>query len=362
MKLTLQLRLLPNKDQALQLEATVKRFNEAASWLAREAFELQCANKIALQKTHYAALRSKFGLSAQMAVRCIAQVVEAYKRDKSICPKFRPFAAMPYDQRIMSFKGLDTVSLLTLEGRVLIPFIMGEYQRERFTKTIGQSDLVRRKDGKWFLMTVVEIPDGTPLPATDFIGVDMGIVNLVVDSEGEKFSGSKVRGLRYRHAELRAKLQSKGTKAAKRLLKHRRRKEARFSRDVNHCISKKLVAKAKDTGCGIVLEDLSGIRERLIVRKAQRRVQHSWSFFQLRSFVEYKARLAGVQVVLVNPRNTSRTCPGCGYCDKANRPTRNLFRCVQCNLSGCADTIAARNIRVLGGAVVNRPYVATAAG
>lgn len=362
MKLTLQIQLLPDKDQIRQLESTVKRFNEAANWLAGEAFKRHLANKVFLQRLYYAELRSKFGLSAQMAVRCIAQVVEVYKRDKAKRPSFRPFAAMPYDQRIMSFKGLDRVSLLTLKGRTIVPLVMGRYHRERFTNAVGQSDLMRRKDGKWFLLTVVEIPDGSLIPTTDFLGVDFGIANIATDSEGEKFSGSQVKGLRRRHAELRAKLQSMGTKSAKRLLKHRRRKESRFARDVNHCISKKLVAKAKDTGRSIALEDLKGIRERLVVRKAQRRIQHSWSFHQLRAFVEYKARLAGVPVVLVNPRNTSRTCPSCGYCAQRNRPSQEVFCCLHCGLSGHADTIAAQNIRVLGGAAVIRPYVATAAG
>ncbi len=358
MNLTLQIQLIPDRDQDSKLQATVRRFNEAASWLAKKAFEHKMANKVALQKLYYAELRSMFGLSAQMAVRCIAQVVEAYKRDKEKRPVFRPFAAMPYDQRIMSFKGLDRVSLLTLEGRLIVPMIMGQYQRERFTPAVGQSDLVRRKDGKWFLLALVNVPDGTPIPTTDFIGVDLGIANIAVSSDGDTFAGGTVNGLRKRHARLRDKLQVKGTKSAKRLLKKRRRKESRFARDVNHCISKRLVAKAQGTGRGISLEDLKGIRERITVRKPQRRIQHSWAFAQLRTFVEYKARLAGVPFVLVDPRNTSRTCPECGHVDKSNRPSRDLFRCVGCGFSGPADHIAAENIRRAG---VNRPYVDAAA-
>ncbi len=364
MKLTLQLRLLPNKDQMAQLEATVRRFNEAASWLASEAFKLQCANKIALQKTHYAALRSKFELSAQMAVRCIAQVVEAYKRDKTICPKFRPFAAMPYDQRIMSFKGLDTVSLLTLQGRVLIPLVMGQYQRERFTKTVGQSDLVRRKDGKWFLLTVVDMPDGTPIPARDFIGVDFGVVNLATTDQGEKFSGKQVEAVRQKYHGLRQSLQQKADLASnsgkrpkqiRRKLKKICRKESRFRRDVNHVISKKLVAQAKDTSRGIALEDLKGIRERTRFRKPQRAKTSGWAFHQLRVFISYKARLSGIEVVLVDPRYTSQTCSVCGHCERANRPLQERFCCVQCGHTLHADINAAINIR--SRALVNAPKV-----
>src|SRR5215210_3381590 len=131
MKLTLQTQLFPGVDEAAKLKATVERFNAAADWLAGEAFAARSANKVELQRRHYRELRDRFGLSAQMAVRCIAQVCEAYKRDKAKRPRFRKHASMPFDQRMMSFKGVDRVSLLTLSGRVNVPFVMGKYQRDR---------------------------------------------------------------------------------------------------------------------------------------------------------------------------------------------------------------------------------------
>jgi putative transposase len=172
-KLTVQTRLFPDSAQAIALRDTVERFNEAAGWMVSEAFRLKIANKIQLQKTHYHIIRERFGLSSQMAVRCIAQVCEAYSRDKSKCPRFRKHAAMPFDYRMMSFKGIDKVSLLTLGGRVIVPMVMGKYQAERFTGKKGQCDLVLRKDGKWFLLCTVDLPDGTRTPATDFVGVDL---------------------------------------------------------------------------------------------------------------------------------------------------------------------------------------------
>jgi len=220
----------------------------------------------------------------------------------------------------------------------------------------GQADLIYR-DGTFYLGVVVDVPEPPTDEPGDWLGVDLGIVNIAADSDGNTYSGGKVNGLRRRYAKIRARLQAKGTKSAKRLAKKRRRKEARFARDMNHTISKRLVAKAKGTGRGIALENLKGIRDRITVRKAQRRVQHSWAFHQLRSFIEYKARLAGVPVVLVDPRNTSRTCPNCGHIAKANRRTQALFRCVSCGFAGPADTIAAENIRR---AVVNQPYAAGA--
>jgi hypothetical protein len=70
-----------------------------------------------------------FGLSAQLTIRAIAKVVKAYKRDKSKQCFFKPTGAVVYDQRIVSFKGLEKASLLTLQGRAVIPMQMGGYQR-----------------------------------------------------------------------------------------------------------------------------------------------------------------------------------------------------------------------------------------
>jgi hypothetical protein len=241
--------------------------------LAGVAFEQGIANKFELQKLCYAELRERFSLSSQMAIRCIAQVVEAYKRDKDKRPKYRKHSAIPFDQRMMSFKGPDQVSLLTLEGRVIVPFVMGKYQTERFGFARGQCDLVLRKDGKWFLLVTVDLPEGTKTPATDFLGVDLGIVNIAVDSDGDVHSGEAIEKIRRKHQTSRKTRQRKGTKGAKKQLKKLAGKEARFRKQENHRISKTIVAKAKGTGRGIALEDLTGIRDRTTVRKRQRNRQ-----------------------------------------------------------------------------------------
>jgi IS605 OrfB family transposase len=142
-------------------------------------------------------------------------------------------------------------------------------------------------------------------------------------------------------------VQKKGTKSAKRLLKKRSGREQRFARDVNHCLSKALVSTAQGTQRGIALEDLQGIRARAgrTVTKRHRRVLHRWSFFQLRAFIAYKAALAGVRVVYVDPAYTSQTCSACGHCERANRTRQAKFLCRSCGFSAHADVNAAVNIR-----------------
>jgi IS605 OrfB family transposase len=258
---------------------------------------------------------------------------------------------MPYDYRMMSFKGIDRVSLLTLDGRVIVPMIMGAYQQERFGGGKGQCDLVLRKDGKWFLLCTVDIPDGTPVPTTDFLGVDLGVNKIAATSDGQHVSGLHVEAVRVKYHNVRRSLGRKmggkrrTRKNARRAMKRIGNREARFRRDVNHVISKELIAHCKDTGRGIALENLTHIRDRARFHKGQRAKMSGWSFFQLRSFIAYKGVLAGVSAVFVDPRNTSRTCAECGHCEKANRTSQSVFKCRACGHEANADTNAARNIR-----------------
>lgn len=352
MKQTLMIKLSPTTEQYQFLLQTVERFNEACNYASGKAFETSTYGQYYLHHMVYRYLREHYELSAQMAVRAIAQVSESYKVTREAQHFFKPHSAMAYDQRILSWKGLDKVSILTLAGRQIIPTRIGGYQEARIDRKIRQSDLVLR-DGVFYLAVVVDAPEPTPDDPTGYLGVDLGIVNIAADSDGNIYSGNQVNGLRKRQSKLRAKLQAKGTKAAKRLLVKRSRKEKRFAANINHTISKRVVAKAKDTGRGIALEDLGGIRDRITVRHSQRRQHHSWAFRQLRTFIEYKAKLAGVVVKLVDPRNTSRTCPICGCIDKRNRPSQSVFSCVSCGFSSTADTVAATNISRR--AVVNQP-------
>ena len=142
---------------------------------------------------------------------------------------------------------------------------------ERFSLAKGQSDLVRRKDGKWFLLVSADVPDKTPAHVTEFIGVDLGVVNIAADSDGEVYTSDKVEDVRQRYRRTRHSLQKKAAKhkrSGKRAKKVRRElrdlsgRERRFKADTNHCISKKIVEKATDTNRGIALEELQGIRDK----------------------------------------------------------------------------------------------------
>jgi putative transposase len=344
MNLTLLVKLDPTPDDHAALVATMTRFNAACDAIAIVAFREQTANKIRLQQIVYYDIRERFGLSAQMTVRAISKVCEAYKRDRTILPRFRSDGAIVYDQRIMGWKGLDRVSLLTLNGRIIVPIVVNSYHAPRLERIRGQADLVLR-DGTFYLAAVVDVPTPPIEPPTDWLGVDLGVVNVAVDSDGTTYSGAAIESKRRIFGHRRRNLQRKGTHSARTKLRSIKRRQARYQRNENHRISKQLVARAKDTDRGLALEDLSGIRGRTTVRKPQRARLANWSFFQLRSFLGYKAELAGVKVIEVDPRYTSQTCPECGRVDRANRRSRASFHCVSCGFAAPADATAARNVR-----------------
>jgi len=250
MKQMLVVKLAPEPEQSAALLRTLESFNAACNDIAGTAFEQRSANKIELQKLVYYDIRQRFGLSAQMCIRAIAKVAEAYKRDREKRPTFRAYGAMTYDERIMNFARPDRVSLLTLDGRIVVPFRFGAYQAARMDRIRGQADLLYR-NGTFYLACTVDAPEATPSEPGEYLGVDLGVITLAATSDGELLNhttGPKhahVNQVRARFSRFRAKLQKKGTKSAKRLLKKRSGRERRFARDVNHCLSKAIVSTAR---------------------------------------------------------------------------------------------------------------------
>lgn len=187
--------------------------------------------------------------------------------------------------------------------------------------------------------------------------------NLLGASNGFKVEGkSLLKKQEHFSRELCQSLQEKGTRSAKRALKRLSGREKTWINTVLHQVSRKFVDSLKE-GDVVVMEDLRGIRERTKHRREQKGAFHSWAFNKLQSFIEYKALERRILMVYINPRNTSRTCPRCGYIAKANRRTQALFRCVECRFQHNADFVASLNISKmelapLGWAVVNLPIVA----
>jgi putative transposase len=368
-KLVVPIRLYPGATQEAALRDTLTRCNQAANLASAQALRMRVTSKQSLQRMIYRELKA-MGLSAQPAIHVIRKVADAYAalranvragnlgdpgsqrrvRAESKPITFRADAAQPFDDRCLSWQ-LDrrTVSIWTTAGRLrAVPFACSPAQLTRLREhRQGESDLVHRA-GKWFLYATCDIPEPARTDPGAFLGVDLGIANIATTDDGTRHSGNYLNRQRHRARHLRAKLQAKNTKSAKRLLKKRARKEARFAADVNHVIANRIVTEAERTGRGIALEDLTGIRARVRLRKPQRVTLHSWAFAQLGRYIAYKAALAGIPVVYVDPAYTSQTCSSCRHVSKKNRQDQARFCCTSCGFAEHADVNAARNIAARG--------------
>lgn len=349
MKLVASIRLSPSVEQATVLRETLERCNAACNWLAALGAASKITRQYDLHRLGYAELRRRFGLSSQVAVRCVAKVSDAFKvGDKGGSRSFRRHAAQPFDERIFRFlPGQEAVSIWTLNGRQSIAFACAPNQRKMLARAKGQVDLMLVR-GKWMLAVTCDVDEAPQYTPVDVLGVDLGVVNLATDSDGRTFCGAQFERVRRRHHIRRRALQKKGTRPAKRALRRASGRQARFQRHVNHCISKAIVVVAQRDRLAIALEDLEGIRDRVQAPRRQRTRLHNWPFHEQRCMMGYKALRCGTPIVLVDPRNTGRECPECGLIDKRNRASRDLFQCIGCGLAGPADHIAGRNIRARG--------------
>lgn len=356
---TICCKLSLDEPSAAAIRATAQAFNAAATYCANIAWEQRITNKNKLHHVVYGTTRSEYGLGAQLACCARDKAAEAVRAARangsSTCPTFKPESSIRYDARTYRLMSMDRVSLNTIHTRVMGQLVLGDFQRRHLYDTswnIGGAELVQR-DGQFYLHITQTKLNPAPDEPAGFLGVDLGIVNLATDSDGETFSGEQVKRVRERRFKHRRTVQKANTRRARWRLRQLAKKESRFQKDINHQISKNLVRKAKTERKALALEDLSHIRTRTDNgwRRSQRRLRTSWAFRQLRTFIAYKAAQAGVVVVAVDPRNTSRTCAVCGHCEKANRVDQAHFHCRNplCGHTAAADTNAAVNIAYRAG-------------
>lgn len=343
---SVRVKLRINEITAAALADTMATFNAACNALSQQAWETQTFRAFDLHAAAYHKTRADFGLPSQLTVRAIAKVCDSYKTDRSQYHTFGPRGAVVYDARCFKMKGVSSAALTTTQGRHSFSLAHGGKQREQLSQgTTGEADLLF-VDGNYYLSIAVKFADP---PAADVsggvLGVDLGIVEIASDSEGNQYSGAAVKACRVRTREHRRQVQKKRTRSAFKRLQKINRRVSRYSKDVNHVISKKLVQIAKDLKKALCLEDLTGIRDRANgFNKSMRWLMGNWAFADLAAKISYKAAAVGLPVVFVDPKSTSRTCSECGHCEKANRKSQSCFECLQCGFQANADLNAAANI------------------
>ena len=363
MKLTLKIKLLPTDEQANLLLDTMKEANAVCNAISDVAWQKRIFNNFKLHHETYHAYKSTFKLSSQVLIRCIAKVADAYKLEKKVKREFNPFGSIGYDSRIMTYKPNNIVSLWAIGGRIKIPFVCHNPDYIPYIK--GEADLVYKK-GKFYLFQTVDVPEEDIDDVEAFVGVDFGLTDVCVTSDGIKHSADGLNKYREHRQKVRSSIQAKADTSkrstkrnCRRLSKRLSGKEKTHASIVNHTIAKSIVQSAKEQCKGIAIEDLTMIRFTSKRRNKKFRTKlGKWNFSMLRQYIEYKGLLNGVKVVAVDPRYTSQTCSTCKHIGKR---INKVFKCTNTNCE--VDTIdadfnAAQNISLLG-ASVNMPEKST---
>jgi putative transposase len=382
--ITAKLKLQTDPAQFQGLRATQLAYRDALNHVSRYSFEHgKMSNQIHLRDETYYEIRALYQLPAQMATNVPRQVGSTYKtlwtkvkqnttarkaghtkkRYKGLDspPKYvSPTLTYNY-QRDYSLKPDNQVSILTLEGRIIVPYT-GYSQHVALLQSgvhIGAAKLWYDKPRKQFYLLIsleLEVADPTPEQHTTVVGVDVGIRQLAVTAttRGKQsfHSGKRMVPKANHYARLRKRLQKKGTRAATRRAIVISGRERRLKQDANHVVSKRIVDRHPHSFIG--LEDLTHIRERTKRKRGkkasrkQRRANATyakWAFAELHSMIAYKALLHGSMAIKVDAHYTSKACPVCGHTCDANRPNKGLlFVCRNCQYTLHADLVGARNI------------------
>ena len=358
--LTAKIQVMPSKEEGIALRKTLLQYRDACNYVAQYCYQTHCLQQAKIHKVVYRTLRSDYGLMSQFACSVVKTVIARYKtilrtQHEWIMPTFKaPQCDFCWNKDYSLHQ--DKFSISTNFGRIKVSFTTKGMEKY-FDKTkylFGTAKLVLTK-GKFYLHIPVttSVPDFDANKVCNVVGVDRGInfIATTYDSKGKTtfYSGKDAKQKRAHYKELRKQLQQKQTSSARRRLKAIGQRENRWMNDVNHCIAKALVTSNPQQTL-FVLEDLSNVRTATTkVRKKDRYISVSWSYFDLEQKLKYKAMQNNCLVINVDPHHTSQKCPKCGHTERANRDSRNhLFTCKTCSYRSNDDRIGAMNLQQLG--------------
>jgi len=339
MNLTLNIKLCPTFEQGAWLRHATQAYIQTVNRIVAQAVELGEWHR-PTSRTVQAPLPS--------AVKSQA-VRDAY----SVFRKSKKLGRVPILKKPVCFwnnqnyrVGEDTISFpLWIEGkstRIRVRASIQAHHREKLRGHLGTLRIVQ-KSGKWFAQIPVEVEEARPKPGGEVMGIDLGIKvpAVAVTSTGKtRFfgNGRQRKYVRRRHFARRRKL---GKAKKLNAIKKSKNKEQRWMRDQDHKLSRAIVNFALQEGVSVIrLEKLANIRSATRKSRKNNRSLHSWSFYRLASFIEYKAKLVGIGVEYVDPAYTSQACPVCGVRNKA----RDRMYVCRCGFRSHRDRVGALNI------------------
>jgi IS605 OrfB family transposase len=292
-----------------ELENTMETYNKICQEIIDYGFEQKTWNKNKLHYGTYKLIREKYPkFSSAMVQTARDNAGEILKRTlKSKRELNKPiknsYSGIRYDKRCLSVMfDKNIISINTTFGRIKLPFKLAEYYNQYKNWIYTNAQLTRRKNKNYYLNLQLQNDIPKKVDDKNVIGIDCGIKNIAVLSNNKFFNSSHLRNIKGKYKKLKRDLQRKGTKSSKKKLKILSGKENRFVRDVNHCISKKIVNTNYQV---FAIENLKNIRNKKRYNKTLNYMIGNWSFNMFKLFLEYKALRKGksvIQIIIINIR------------------------------------------------------------
>ncbi|ADI31314.1 RNA-guided endonuclease InsQ/TnpB family protein [Staphylothermus hellenicus] len=339
-------------------------FRDMVNFCIEKAVQSGVTSYARLRKLVYGEWKRRWDYSTHFchsACRIASSMLKSWRRKTrrgEADPKKPPKAKklfIRFDQQLVKFDG-ERLRISVKPRRFLyVKLRYGEYQR-RFIEEWRRGNLrigeITMNENKVIIPFKKEVDLTNP---SDWIAIDINESNVTGVSSNPHILRIEhnLRTIHTTYYEIRRRIQKLSRYkpiTSRRLLKKYSGREKRKTHDLCHKISKMIVDFAKKEGLGIIMEDLRGIRKRIKYNRNLNRRLHSWNFRKLQFMIEYKAKLNGIPVVYVNPRNTSRLCPICGGRLAPNG--RRLLKCRKCGYINDRDIIACINMLRMRGVPV----------
>jgi len=345
---TIKLKLYPpNKAKNDLLTFLAKEEKRCVNWWVDKIRLAGNTNLKGLYGDHYKDARREFQLGANNTTQSLMVAIRIARTAKK---RRRESPYLKSELVILKYNLLkvDKNNLGIVFGGEThwFPFKAREIPQGAFGGSV-----VKKINGDWYCSLAVKVGEPKAKAYKRVLGVDLGISKIaaIADGKGKHtkfFRGEALRAKRNHYQELRKTLRPKVKQGnVYKLIKRISKKESNWMKDTNHKISREIVNYAKAHKMSVAFEDLKGIRSRAkTLNKKSRRMLSNWAFRQMVDFINYKARLVGLAMFAVDPRETSRTCPKCKNVSRNNRKSQSRFECNKCEYSSNADRVGAMNI------------------
>jgi putative transposase len=314
-------RLRPNRAQTTLLDAMLRDFCSLYNACLQQRVEAYKRRGLTLRYAQQAAeLKSvraedpdglgRWSFSAlQQVLRRVEQTYSAFFKRGHGFPRYRGSARY----HAATFRVGDGLTLKKDRriGVVGVPGgIKAVWHRDLPPDAKLGTAILTRQQGRWYVVLSVEA-DFAETCGSGMVGIDLGLNSLIATSDGETVAAPRHARKAQKAQRRRQRALARCRRGSRRRLKAKARlaagsaRIARQRRDHLHKLSRSLVSRY----WGIAFEDLNltGLKRGMLARSVH---DAAWSL--LVQLLRYKAANAGAEVLMVDPRGTSQTCPECG--------------------------------------------------